>query len=59
MGEAAASPRRNAGTGAQWAYTLNPGDAGREVAVLLLDGRYERAPLPCAVRKDWYAPEVT
>lgn len=53
VGESAASPRRNAARGAEWAYTLNPGDAGHEVAVVLLDGRYDRAPLPCSVVKDW------
>ena len=52
VGEPAASPRRHATRGAEWAYTLNPGDSGREVAVVLLDGRYDRTPLPCSVRRD-------
>jgi len=52
VGEPAASPRRHATRGAEWAYTLNPGDTDREVAVIMLDGRYDRSPLPCSVRRD-------
>ena len=52
VGEPAASPRRHVTRGAEWAYTLNPGDSAREVAVVLLDGRYDRTPLPCSVRRD-------
>lgn len=48
----AGSPRRAAQQGIQWAYKLNPGTR-QEVDLVLLDERYERAPLPCAVRGDW------
>ena len=38
------------------AYKLNPGTA-QEVDLVLLDERYERAPLPCEIRDDWCASE--
>ncbi|PSC67028.1 Clavaminate synthase isoform B, partial [Micractinium conductrix] len=46
------SPRRAAQQGIEWAYKLNPGTA-QEVDLVLLDERYERAPLPCEIRDDW------
>lgn len=52
LGVPAGSPRRAAQQGIQWAYKLNPGTQ-QEVDLVLLDERYERAPLPCEVRGDW------
>ncbi|KAL4859501.1 hypothetical protein ACK3TF_000601 [Chlorella vulgaris] len=52
LGVAPTSPRRAAQQGIQWHYKLNPGTR-QEVDMLLLDERYERAPLPCEVRGDW------
>jgi hypothetical protein len=40
IGEPAGSPRRSAVSGLQAAYTLNQGQAGREVQVVLLDERW-------------------
>lgn len=52
LGVAADSPRRAAHRGIQWHYRLNP-DTQQEVDLVLLDERYERAPLPCEIRGDW------
>jgi alkaline phosphatase D len=52
LGVSATSPRRAAQQGIQWQYRLNPGTR-QEVQLVLLDGRYERAPLPCEIRGDW------
>ena len=52
LGVPASSPRRAAQQGIQWAYKLNPGTR-QEVDLVLLDERYERAPLPCEMREDW------
>ena len=53
VGEPEASPRRNRGRGIEWKYTLNAGQAGKEVDVLLLDERYNRDALPCKARGPW------
>jgi hypothetical protein len=53
LGVAATSPRRASHQGINWAYRLNPGTR-QAVDLVLLDGRYERAPLPCEVRGDWW-----
>jgi hypothetical protein len=52
LGVSATSPRRAAQQGIQWQYRLNPG-THQEVQLVLLDERYERAPLPCEIRGDW------
>jgi hypothetical protein len=46
IGAPRGSPRRSAVAGAQAAYTLNAGSAGREVQVLLLDERCGASPAP-------------
>ena len=43
-----------AARGIQVAYTFNAGTP-RAVDLLMLDERWDRAPLPCAVRRDWWA----
>jgi len=53
VGESQDSPRRSTARGIEWKYTLNKGRAGKEIDVFLLDERYNRATLPCYVRRGW------
>lgn len=68
LGAGGSSPRRSSASGLQAAYRWpsgspsppppwSPGDArsapGDYLDVILLDGRYERDPLPCSVRRKW------
>lgn len=53
IGEPSDSYRRGAGRGLYGqGMTFNSHLSGREVAVFMLDERYERVPLPCGTRKE-------
>ena len=52
------SVRRNTLRGIYDRVTLNAGQHGSEVAVLLLDERYDRTPLPCHTRRRYCQPDT-
>lgn len=58
IGEARDSVRRNTLRGIYDRVTLNAGQAGKEVEVLLLDERYERVPLPCHTRRRYCQADI-
>ena len=58
IGEARDSVRRNSLRGIYDRVTLNAGQPGREVEMLLLDERYERVPLPCHTRRRYCQPDI-